>query len=122
MAHLALTLPPQVEQGALRSEDYSTDKVPVDGGGTVRNNRWDAPLRTFEVSFPTAKRDDPVYQQVLLVWQMAGGNLHTFSFKDWSDESGGTVLRVRFDTPLKITGVDRRLDHIETLTLVEEPE
>lgn len=120
--HLDIFLPSQVEQGALRTEDCGTDKVPVDGGGSVRNNRWDGPLRTFEISFPTAKRDDPIYLEVRDVWRQSGGNLHTFNFRDWTDQTGATVLRVRFDTPLKITGIDRRHDHIDTMTLVEEPE
>ncbi len=122
MAHLDIFLPEQVELGAVRTEDWGTEIVPMDGGGSVRNNRWDAPLRTFEMSYPTSKRDAVVYSQVLSVWEQAAGNLHTFNFRDWTDETGATILRVRFDTQLTIAGINRRHDHIESLTIVEEPE
>lgn len=117
--HLADTLPAQVEQGAVRDIDWGTEVVTTDGGYEVRNNRWAEPIRTFEISFPTAKRDDPIYQAVIALFEKAQGGLHSFNFRDWTDESGGTVVPVRFDSSLKITGIDRRLDHIETLTLRE---
>jgi hypothetical protein len=47
------------------------------------------------------------------------GALHTFLMTDWQDETGGTVVRVRFDSPLEITTPAGHLDHIETLTLKE---
>lgn len=122
MTHLAETLPRQVEQGAIRTLEYSTEVVETDGGYEVRNARWAEPLRHFEVSFPTSVRDDAIYQAVVALYEKALGGLHTFNFIDWTDDSGGTVVKVRFDSPLKITGLDRRLDHIETLTLVEVKE
>lgn len=122
MAHINETLPPQVELGAVRSLRWQTEVVTTDGGYEVRNSRWSAPLRTFEVSFPTATRDDPIYLAVIALYEAAEGSLHTFSFTDWTDETGGTVVKVRFDSPLDITGVATHLDHIETLTLVEVKE
>jgi uncharacterized protein (TIGR02217 family) len=117
MAHLASFLPSQVEIGAVRDVDWSTDIVKTDGGYEVRNARWATPLRRFEVSFPTAKRDDPVYTAVVALFEQAQGSLHSFNFKDWS--AGGEVIKVRFDSPLKLTGVTKDLDHIETLNLIE---
>lgn len=117
MAHLAEFLPSQVELGALRDEDWGTDVVTTDGGYEVRNARWATPLRRFEISFPTARRDNTTYQAVRELYRKAKGSLHSFSFRDWSD--GGAVIAVRFDSTLKLTGVTRDLDHIETLTLLE---
>lgn len=112
-------LPSTVEQGALRRLSYATDVVTTDGGHEVRNARWATPLKTFEISFPTSRRDDDVYQAVVFLFEKTLGGLHTFLFKDWTDESGSSLIRVRFDSPLEITGIDRRLDHIEKLTLME---
>lgn len=117
--HLSDRLPSQVEQGAIRRLDYHTEVVTTDGGHEVRNARWSSPLRTYEISFPTSHRADDVYQAVIALYEKALGGLHSFDFKDWTDESGSTLVPVRFDTPLSITGIDRRLDKIEQLTLRE---
>lgn len=117
MAHLAAFLPSEIEQGAVRHLDWGTEVVTTDGGHEVRNNRWSTPLRTFEVSFPTARRNDAIYTAVVGLFDQACGNLHSFNFRDWTQ--GGEVIAVRFDSPLAIQGIDRNLDHIETLTLRE---
>jgi uncharacterized protein (TIGR02217 family) len=120
MAHLAATLPKQLEVGAVRKLNYSTEVVTTDGGREVRNARWATPLRTYEVSFPTALRQtDPVYQAVVSLYAAALGGLHSFSFVDWTDGTGSTIVPVRFDGPLTITGIDHRLDHIDQITLTE---
>ena len=119
MSHLADRLPSQVEQGAVRLLDYKTEVVETDGGYEVRNARWINPLRTFEISFPTSTRDDATYQAVISLYEKAKGGLHSFNFKDWTDESGATFIAVRFDTALSITGIDHRLDKIEHMTLKE---
>ena len=115
--HLSTSLPPQVELGAIRDVEWATEVVTTDGGFEVRNARWSSPLRKFEVSFPTATRDDPVYTAVIALYELAQGSLHSFDFADWTN--GGEVIKVRFDSPLKISGVDIHHDHIETLNLVE---
>jgi uncharacterized protein (TIGR02217 family) len=119
MTHLTNRLPREIELGAVRREDYGTEVVETDGGFEHRNNRWANPKRTYEVSFPTSLRNGSVYQAVVALYEMAQGSLHSFNFVDWTDETGGTVVSVRFDSPLEITGVATHLDHIETLTLRE---
>ena len=119
MAHLNTTLPIEIELGAIRRLRWETEVVTTDGGYEVRNSRWSSPLKTFEISFPPSTRDDPVYLAVIALYEAAQGGLHSFSFTDWTDETGGTVVRVRFDSPLEITGLATHLDHIETLSLVE---
>lgn len=120
MADLPDYLPSNVEQGAVRRKRYSTDIVTTDGGFEVRNARWSEPLLTFEVSFPTSKRTDDTYLAVQALYEKAKGTLYSFNFRDWAN--GGNVIAARFDSPLTLTGIDRNLDHIETLTLVEVKE
>lgn len=119
MAHINSFLPKRVELGAVRRVRYSTDTVVTDGGYEVRNARWSTPLKTFEISFPTAKRDNPDYLAVLDLYEDSKGGLDSFFFHDWTDPSGSTIVRVRFDSELSITTPDPRYDHIDTLTLVE---
>lgn len=116
MADLARTLPEEVEIGAVRRLDYSTDTVVTDGGYEVRNGRWSAPLRVYEISFPHATRDDPVYQAVVELYEEALGNLYSFNFKDWID---GAIVAVRFDCPLEIDTPAGHLDHIVSMKLKE---
>ena len=117
MGHLTTNLPTKVEQGAVRRVDWGTEIVTTDGGFEVRNARWDAPLRSWEVSFPTARRTDVTYLAVIALYEAAQGSLHSFNFTSWADD--GEVVPVRFDSPLSLTGIDINLDHIETLTLKE---
>lgn len=117
--HHAVTLPEQVALNAVRRIDWKTEVITSDSGREVRNNRWAAPLRTYDVSFPPARRDDPVYLAVLDLYDLVEGGLHSFNFVDWTDETGATVIPVRFDTPLGITGLAPHLDQIDTMTLVE---
>jgi hypothetical protein len=119
MAHLTETLPREIELNAIRRAEWGTEVVTTDGGYEVRNNRWASPLRTFEVSFPTSLRDGTVYADVIALYDLAEGGLHSFDFVDWTDETGGTIVPVRFDSALEITAVAMHLDHIETLTLRE---
>lgn len=119
MAHLTQTLPQEIELGAIRRVEWGTDIVTTDGGFEVRNNRWASPLRTYEVSFPTSLRDGTIYEAVVALYELAEGGLHSFNFIDWTDETGSTIVPVRFDSPLEITGAATHLDHIETLTLRE---
>lgn len=117
MTHLASTLPRNWEIGAQRRLDFGTEIVRTDSGAEVRNNRWAAPLRAYDLSFPIAPREtDATYQEVLDLYEEAQGSLHSFDIIDWTD---GATVAVRFDGPLAITGVTPELDHIVEVTLVE---
>jgi uncharacterized protein (TIGR02217 family) len=117
--HLAMFLPEEIELGAVQRHRYSTDVVSTDGGYEKRRYRWSTPLREMEVSFAIAERDDPIYVAVRALFDASLGGAHSFNFRDWADESGETVLAVRFDSALEITGVTPELDHIASVTLVE---
>jgi uncharacterized protein (TIGR02217 family) len=114
--HLDSTLPSSVEIGAERRLDWGTEIVRTDSGAEVRNNRWSAPLRTYDVSFPTSKRDNAIYTAVIALWDEAQGSLHSFDFTDWAT---GETVPVRFDGSLTTTGVNPELEHIVAVTLVE---
>lgn len=116
MTHLSSTLPGKVEIGARRDLDYGTEIVRTDSGAEVRNNRWEDPLRTYQVSFPIAARTDETFVAVSALYAEAMGNLHSFNFRDWSD---GSTVPVRFDGPLATVGVTPILEHIIEVSLVE---
>lgn len=119
MTHFTDRLPTAIEVGAVRHLTYSTDVVTTDGGNEVRNARWETPLKRYELTIPVSKRSSSDYQQIISLYNMTLGGLHTFEFAEWLDETHSTIVTVRFDGELSITGVDRNLDHIETFTLVE---
>jgi len=119
MTHLSTRVPGEVELGAVRRLDYGTEIVTTDGGFEVRNNRWSTPRRTYDISFPISTRDDVVYLAVLALYAEAEGNLHSFDFPEWVDETGETLVPVRFDGPLAISGVAAHLDQIVEMHLVE---
>jgi uncharacterized protein (TIGR02217 family) len=116
MADLALTLPESVEIGARRTLDYATEVVTTDGGYEVRNARWSSPLRMFEVSYPISLREGADHLAVKALYDASLGGLYSFRFKDWTD---GSILDVRFDSPLEIESPASHLDHIVSLRLKE---
>lgn len=116
MPDLVSTLPEEVEIGAVRRFDRRTQVVEQDSGFEVRNNRWSDGLRVYEISFPTARRDDPVYLAVKALYEEAEGQLYSFSFTDWTDES---TVTVRFASELEIQSPAGLLDHIVSMVLKE---
>lgn len=117
MAHLATTLPDEIETGASQVRDYQTQIVTTDGGHEVRNNRWASPLRRYEISYPVLERSGATHAAVTALFEEAEGSLHTFNFQDWTDGSGSLRV-VRFDGPMEITGIANHLDDV-TIRLVE---
>lgn len=119
MADLTTTLPREIEIGAVKRTDWSTEIVTTDGGNEVRNSRWSAPLVSYEISFPVSDRAQANYQAVVALYAEAMGKLYSFNLVDWTDETGMTTVEVRFDTALQITSISGQIDHIDTFTLVE---
>jgi len=116
MADLTTRMPTNVEIGAVRRLDRGTQSVMQDSGHEVRNNRWSAPLKVYEVSFPTATRSDANYLAVLSLYEEAEGGLYSFDFTDWTD---GSTVAVRFDSQLEIQSPAGHLDHIVSMVLKE---
>jgi hypothetical protein len=120
MAHLHITLPNSaVEIGAVKRLVWLPEIIPTDGGREVRNQRQSRPKRYYDISVPTATRDNEAYLTVLQLFDDSLGGNDTFQITDWTDETAGTVVKVRFDGELQITSPAGHLDHIDTFTLVE---
>lgn len=119
MAHLPDFLPEEIELGPHQSTDWGIDITATDGGYEVRNGRWSAPLRRFEIGFPPSTRDGEVYRAVVDLFERANGMLHSFNFRVWTDETSATIVAVRFDSPLEIEGIAQHLDQIASFALVE---
>lgn len=119
MAHLAMTLPASVEIGAVKRLVWLPEIVTTDGGNEVRNQRQSKAKVYFDCSMPTCTRDNADYLSVLQLFDESLGGVDTFDFVDYSDESGETIVKVRFDGELQITSPTGFLDHIDTFTLVE---
>jgi hypothetical protein len=120
MAHLHITLPNSaVEIGAVKRLVWIPEIVTTDGGNEVRNQRQSRPKRYYDISVPTAVRDNEAYLTVLQLFEDSLGGNDTFQITDWTDETSGTVVKVRFDGELQITSPAGHLDHIDTFTLVE---
>jgi hypothetical protein len=119
MAHLDMFLPTSVEIGAVKRIVWIPEIVQSDGGREVRNQRQSRAKVYFDCSMPTCTRDNADYLSVLDLFEQSAGGTDTFNLTDWTDESGGTVVKVRFDGELQITSPAGHLDHIDTFTLVE---
>ncbi len=86
MAHIATRLSDHVEIGAVRRDtDGGVEVVQLDGGGSVRNDRWGEGLLAFDVSYPASTRDDAVFLELRAAYRATGRGTDTFNFRDWSD-------------------------------------
>jgi hypothetical protein len=117
---LHITLPNSaVEIGAVKRLVWLPEIVTTDSGTEVRNQRQSRAKRYYDISVPTSTRDGSAYQTVLQLFEDSLGGADAFWITDWADESGETLVKVRFDGELSITSPAGHLDHIDTFTLVE---
>lgn len=120
MSHLdGRTFPQRISLGAATESEWGVEVVQLDGGRTRRNQRWAAPLRSFEVAMPIMRRDDADYIALLSLWNDSGGGLNSFDYIDHKDQTDSTVIAVRFATPLRTTSVTPDLEAVEVFTLEE---
>ena len=120
MSEIAITLPNSaVEIGAVKRLVWLPEIVTTDGGKEVRNQRQSRYKRYYDVAVPTATRDNEAYLLVIQAFEDTLGGTLPFQIIDWTDETGETVVKVRFDGELQISSPAGHLDHIDTFTLVE---
>jgi hypothetical protein len=120
MSHLdGRTLPQRIAIGAVTEIEWGTEELMLDSGQVVRNQRWAAPLRTFEVSMPIMARDDEDYTDFLQLVADAKGRLHSFDYIDHKDPTDSTVIAVRFATPVRTISITPDLERVEPFTLEE---
>lgn len=121
--HLELQFTQNVEIGAQRvlGQD-ALEVVTQDSGLEVRNLRAAAEPRVWQVALPTVDVDADTadLDSALTMWgTSARGSwrgLHTFNFHCFVDNA---VYRVRFASPLQVTGAAGHLRHADTFTLRE---
>lgn len=114
--HLNVNFTLNHEIGAGRSTEWDVEVVRTDGGHEVRNARWSAPLRSYDVSGYTCANDNADFVAIRNLWEMSEGGSNSFNLWDWVDEE---YVRVRFEGPLQISAPTPSLRKIDTLSLVE---
>jgi hypothetical protein len=114
--HFDMTLPSAVENGARRSLAWDVEIVDTDGGNEVRNSRWSAPLRTWEIAYNNAAITSADHAAVEQMFYDTEGGTHTFN---WTDERSGEILKVRFDTDLQFTNTVGPYHHLDSFTIKE---
>lgn len=117
--HLNLQFTQNIEIGAVRIDGQdSLEIVTTDGGQEVRNLRAEDEARRWEISLPTCDIDSDRsdFDSVRMMWRNTGKGLHSFLFHCFVDDDDA---RVRFDSPLQITGPAGHLRHIDTFTIKE---
>lgn len=117
MGHLSREFPQRIALGAATISEWGVEEIRMDGGHVVRNQRWSAPLLTFEVSMPPMKRDDADYVELLDLWADSAGGLHSFDYVDHRDQTDSTNIAVRFATPLQTRALTPDIEVVETFTL-----
>ena len=115
--HLNRSLPTSIENGARRTLRWDIEVVQTDGGREVRNTRWSAPLRTWELSFNNAQVDDDDHAEVEQMWNDTEGGTHTFNFVD--EKADNEVVKVRFDSELTFTNTVGPFHHLDTFVIQE---
>lgn len=108
--------PQRVQLGGRRSSSWGTQITTTDSGEEVRNNRWSAPLRSYEFNMPPMLRTDDDYLALKALFLQAQGARYSFEFQDWTDDE---YVNVRFDTSLPMTGLTPDIDHPGTINLIE---
>lgn len=119
MSHLDMFLPESVEIGAVKRFEWLPEIVTTDGGNEVRNQRRSRAKHYFDCAVPHSTRSGSAYLAVIQLFEDSLGGTYSFNLRDWTDDSGATVVKVRFDGELQITSPTPDLDHIDTFTLVE---
>lgn len=120
MPHLdGRTFPQRISLGAVTESDWGVEVVQMDGGRTKRNQRWESPLRRFEISMPLMRRDDADYQAFLDLWEDSAGGVNSFDYIDHRDQTDSTIIAVRFATPIRTIAVTPDLEAVDQFTLEE---
>jgi hypothetical protein len=114
--HLWLSLPTAIENGSVRALQQDKEVVPTDGGFEVRNTRWSAPLRTWQIGYNNAPLSSADHAAVEQMWRDTNGGIDTFNF---ADERAGDTARVRFDAELQFTNTVGPFHHLDVFTLKE---
>lgn len=89
MAFLDVSFPRQVAAGVSGGPERRVDIVALSSGEEERNARWVHSRRSYDAGVGVRDADD--LAAVVALFEQAGGPLHSFRFRDWSDFSSGAV-------------------------------
>ncbi|AKU43303.1 glycoside hydrolase family protein [Rhodobacter phage RcCronus] len=85
MAFLDVAFPRDVAAGVVGGPERRVDIVALSSGDEERNARWKHSRRSYDAGFGIKSVDD--LAEVVALFEQAGGQLHSFRFRDWSDFS-----------------------------------
>lgn len=85
MAFMDLTFPRDIAAGVTGGPERRVDVVALSSGDEERNARWKHSRRSFDAAMGVKDIDD--LAAVVALFEEAGGRLHSFRFRDWSDFS-----------------------------------
>jgi len=91
MAFLDLTFPRNIAGGVTGGPERRVDIVSLSSGEEERNARWKHSRRSYDASLGIKDADD--LGDVVALFEEAGGQLHSFRFRDWSDFSSAGSRR-----------------------------
>lgn len=83
MAFLDVSFPRQVAAGVSGGPERRVDIVSLSSGDEERNARWVHSRRSWDAGVGIRTVDD--LAEVVALFEQAGGPLHSFRFRDWSD-------------------------------------
>lgn len=89
MAFLDLTFPRDIAAGVVGGPERRVDIVALSSGEEERNARWKHSRRSYDAGVGIRSVDD--LAAVIALFEEAGGQLHSFRFRDWSDFSSGST-------------------------------
>lgn len=89
MAFLDVSFPRQIAAGVIGGPERRVDIVALSSGEEERNARWVHSRRSYDAGVGVRSADD--LAEVVGLFEQAGGPLHSFRFRDWSDFSSGAV-------------------------------
>lgn len=92
MAFLDLTFPRDVAAGVSGGPERRVDIVALSSGEEERNARWKHSRRSYDAGVGVRSVDH--LAQVVALFEEAGGQLHSFRFRDWTDFSSSTAAAV----------------------------
>ena len=89
MAFLDVSFPRTIARNAVSASERRVDVVTLSSGYEERNAIWRNSRRSFEIGLAIRTLDD--LQEVRELFEQAGGSLHSFRFRDWSDYRSSPV-------------------------------
>lgn len=106
MSHYEQLFPVDVSFGSSGGPTIAADIARLASKSEKRNVRWSKPLKRFVVSY--ANKRDSEWAEILALWHLAEGNVHSFNMRDWSDwrsskDQFRTSTITATDCPLKNT-------------------